>query len=372
MMRPLEHSLPSLGRAALALALCALLAGCSDDAANQSKNNAANNNANNNISGDMGDLGAGGDMDPDADMAAGDMAPGDDMQTSGDMAGGDMAGDMDPDADMPDPGDMSGFDLPDTPFMVNDMGQILCGDAPCQCSDGVDDDGDGKIDGFDPECTGPFDNDEASFATGIPGDNQDPVWQDCFFDGNSGSGDDGCRYKTGCLTGALPSTDRDCQLSQRCLDFCKPRTPNGCDCFGCCEVFKDDGTSVNIVIGTDCSLADIDDPNACPRCEQSAQCVNTCGRCELCLGKALADLPADCFPPPPVDMGTDMPTSDMGTDMPVADMGADMPADMPPADMGPPLPYTCEGGVPACSPSVACPTDRTYYCYLGCCIEYSN
>ena len=49
-----------------------------------------------------------------------------------------------------------------------------CGDVPCACSDGMDNDGDGLVDGFDPECTGPFDDDEATFATGIPGDNKDP------------------------------------------------------------------------------------------------------------------------------------------------------------------------------------------------------
>src|SRR3954469_15231541 len=68
-----------------------------------------------------------------------------------------------------------------------------------QCANCVDDDGDGKIDGFDPECTGPADNDEASFKTGIPGDNIDAPSQDCFFDGNSGSGDDGCNEHTCCL-----------------------------------------------------------------------------------------------------------------------------------------------------------------------------
>src|SRR4051812_19873672 len=40
-----------------------------------------------------------------------------------------------------------------------------------QCSDGIDNDGDGKIDLMDPECVSPLDNDESSFATGIPGDN---------------------------------------------------------------------------------------------------------------------------------------------------------------------------------------------------------
>src|SRR5690606_33835333 len=49
--------------------------------------------------------------------------------------------------------------------------EVLCGSTPCACSDGQDNDGDGVADGFDSECTGPFDHDEGSFATGIPGDN---------------------------------------------------------------------------------------------------------------------------------------------------------------------------------------------------------
>ena len=48
-------------------------------------------------------------------------------------------------------------------------GKIPIGMA--QCSDGKDNDGDGKVDYNDPECVGPLDNDEGSFATGIPGDN---------------------------------------------------------------------------------------------------------------------------------------------------------------------------------------------------------
>ena len=67
-----------------------------------------------------------------------------------------------------------------------------------QCSDGIDNDGDGLIDSADPECTGPADNDESSFATGIPGDNMDACKQDCFFDGNSGMGDDGCQWQLEC------------------------------------------------------------------------------------------------------------------------------------------------------------------------------
>ena len=70
--------------------------------------------------------------------------------------------------------------------------------ATTQCSDGIDNDGDGKIDYNDPECVGPLDNDEGTFATGIPGDNSDACKQDCFFDGNSGMGDDGCEWQLKC------------------------------------------------------------------------------------------------------------------------------------------------------------------------------
>jgi len=88
-----------------------------------------------------------------------------------------------------------------SPFVINDAGQIMCGSGVCACSDGVDGDSDGLVDMADPECVSAWDNDEASFATGIPGDNRDDC-QDCFFDGNSGSGDDGCRTPTSCvLTG---------------------------------------------------------------------------------------------------------------------------------------------------------------------------
>jgi hypothetical protein len=68
-----------------------------------------------------------------------------------------------------------------------------CGAGGCACNNGLDDDGDGLIDAADPECVGAMDNDESSFATGMPGDNRDPKWQDCFFDGNSGAGDDRLR-----------------------------------------------------------------------------------------------------------------------------------------------------------------------------------
>ncbi len=220
----------------------------------------------------------------------------------------------------------------------------LCGDAGCVCNNGIDDDDDGLIDGLDPECTGPLDNDEGSFATGIPGDNRDPKWQDCFFDGNSGAGDDDCRYHTDCLTGDKPLTDKDCALTDACIEFCAPRTPNGCDCFGCCTVQVDANTSVDILTGTSCSLDSAQDAKACPPCVKSAECGNTCGRCELCPGKTIADLPADCGP----DTGAG---------------GAPSGAGGAPGGPG----YTCDGGEQVCGPDLpGCQMGS--YCSLGCCI----
>src|SRR5690606_24975013 len=145
-------------------------------------------------------------------------------------------------------------------------GTVLCGSAPCACNNGIDDDGDGTIDGFDIECTGAIDDDEGSFATGIPGDNRDPKWQDCFFDGNSGHGDDRCRYPTECLTGELSLDDPACSVTQACRDNCQPRTPNGCDCFGCCTVPLPGGGEIDVLLTDTCSAEKLGDSEACPVC----------------------------------------------------------------------------------------------------------
>lgn len=212
------------------------------------------------------------------------------------------------------------------------------------CNDGTDNDGDGLIDGFDPECTGATDNDEGSYATGIPGDNRDPKWQDCFFDGNSGAGDDHCRYSTDCLTGKLPETDPDCTLSKACIDFCQRLTPNGCDCFGCCTIELANGTSVDVTLSATCSVAKAGDTQACPRCTKTTQCGNNCGECELCAGKTTADLPASCIPeiPPP-------------------------PPGEPPPPPPPPTP-TCDNGEQVCGPDLPPCEGSSSYCSFGCCI----
>jgi hypothetical protein len=222
----------------------------------------------------------------------------------------------------------------------------LCG-GPCACADGEDNDDDGVSDGFDTECTGPADNDEGTFATGISGDNMDPKWQDCFFDGNSGAGDDGCRYHTDCLTGDKEASDPSCTVTQGCLDFCSARTPNGCDCFGCCTIRTADGEELSIVISEQCRE---ENPEDCTTCTPSTQCGNECGECELCPGKTVADLPEHCGDTPPPDGGTAGTGGSSGT-------GG--------SDAGTPG-YSCDDGATHCAEQSDCPS-TAYYCSFGCC-----
>ena len=205
-----------------------------------------------------------------------------------------------------------------------------CGDHVCACDDGQDNDLDGLRDGLDPECTGAFDDDEASFATGLP--IKQSNCRDCYWDNNNGSGDDDCRYPASCLTGAAPSGKGNCSSctpSSTCIERCQTRTPNGCDCFGCCEVERAGGVHVSVELVDSCNLQRLDDVVACPRCVQNSACLNPCGRCELCLGKTAADLPRDCQD------------------------GA-----------GPG--YACEDGLTTCS--AASPCGPGLYCLQGCCL----
>ncbi|MDB4985281.1 MAG: hypothetical protein JWN04_459 [Myxococcaceae bacterium] len=201
------------------------------------------------------------------------------------------------------------------PIARGDAGQVLCGNAPCACSDGLDNDVDGLVDLADPECVSSWDNDEASFATGIPGDNRDDACQDCFFDGNSGSGDDGCRLPSSCLTTGTPSSGQgscnSCVASDRCKNFCEAYTPNGCDCFGCCTVQVGSNITKSVLLSSGCNI-DGDVFTGCTTCMPSVSCVNACGRCELCPGKTLDQLPADCNTTVGVDAGSPTPTCDQG------------------------------------------------------------
>ena len=172
-----------------------------------------------------------------------------------------------------------------------------CGGKVYACTNGVDDDADGLVDLDDPECTGPCDDDEASFATGIPGDNVD-CKQDCFFDGNSGQGDDGCLWDLKCDP-ANPGGNIGCEYTggsscpdtaeqdPDCVDFCSTWVPNGCDCFGCCGVTNDAGEEIWIFLNgnAECSLQNLD---ACDTCTPHiGDCGNDCdpAQCEICFGE---------------------------------------------------------------------------------------
>ena len=81
-------------------------------------------------------------------------------------------------------------------------------------------------------------------------------------------------------------------MPQDCLDFCTPMVPNGCDCFGCCEI---DGNFVYLG-GGECSLNNLE---ACDSCTFFENCNNPCmpEECELCFGQDPNDLPEDCMEP---------------------------------------------------------------------------
>jgi hypothetical protein len=220
---------------------------------------------------------------------------------------------------------------------------VQCGDHVCACANGADDDGDGRADLGDPECISSWDDDEDSFATGMPGDNRDDACQDCFFDGNSGSGNDGCRTPTSCLLTGLATSGQgscsSCEQPQRCVDYCRAYTPNGCDCFGCCEVRVTASDVRHVLLGGGCDL-DGTTLKGCTECVPNPTCNNPCGRCELCPGKTEADLPADCTGTPPSDAGT--PSEPPG--------------------------HSCDQGATVCGEGYAlCPSGAL--CQFGCCVS---
>jgi hypothetical protein len=232
----------------------------------------------------------------------------------------------------------------------------ICPVGSTACTDGKDNDGDGKIDGDDPECVGACDNDESTFATGISGDNVDACKQDCFFDGNSGQGDDKCEWNLKCdpaNPGAkicpYDANFHNCpdKQSEACVKNCQRITPNGCDCFGCCAI-PSNGKTYNVMLVSTCTTSKLDDPMACPPCTQQTSCVNTCGKCEVCLGKPAPDPSCNITPPPPADGGAP------------ADAGVT-------PDGAPPQEGPCSTGVTYCGPGGAACSGGAV-CLTGCCV----
>jgi hypothetical protein len=253
-----------------------------------------------------------------------------------------------------DAGDGSGIDSgpPGTPG-------VGCTEADIdltkpQCSNCADDDEDGLIDGFDPECTGPLDQREDSFATGIPGDNIDAKKQDCFFDGNSGAdptnGTGSGQISTCCLLldGECPKTlgggddgvgsfNRATDCNYGAAEYCIPLTPPGCDCFGCCTICVDANES------REAGCYDVlTNPQAAAGCSQETVGTDACLTCQkftACSGGECNADPEDCIlcPGETVD------------DLPEACNDQNV----------------CPGGQTACSSSADCVGDQ--YCNVGCC-----
>jgi hypothetical protein len=88
--------------------------------------------------------------------------------------------------------------------------------------------------------------------------------------------------------------------------YCGPLVPNGCDCFGCCvfpqlpyadTIINGQALKTGVYLGSSAStqspgtctmdviLAGNPAPQQCHKCVQVPSCVNTCGTCEICVGK---------------------------------------------------------------------------------------
>ncbi len=240
--------------------------------------------------------------------------------------------------------------------------------APCanqiyECGDLVDNDEDGLIDYQDPDCLGPCDDTEDGYHPELPGWQGDPCHQDCFWDTGEGS-NEGCYWDHKCdPLSVSPRFDPEGELceyqgddhviqgggptcasafmtqTEACLDYCSPLTPNGCDCFGCCELPA--GSGKHVWIGSydgsgapTCFLDDVDDPDKCRPCTPVPSCNNTCAPCEYCLGKTV--LPPECFEP---DGGT---------------------------------PEQCPPELQACGGPNQGPCPANTYCITGCCVPLPN
>jgi hypothetical protein len=202
----------------------------------------------------------------------------------------------------------------------------MCNGKLWGCGDCIDNDNDGKVDAEDVECVNPCDDDEGSFATGIPGDGMDACKQDCFFDGNSGAGDDKCQWNLKCdpANPGAPKCSYDANFNcpaqaNMCLQVCKP--PTGCDCFGCCSVYVE-GELHDILLGdADCSIDNFDQ---CAPCTKAEDCSPEECKPELCKPCINQPLPPEC------------------------------------------MEAMCQVGEAACVTNADCPGD-TEYCAAGCC-----
>ncbi|UJR79601.1 hypothetical protein [Sandaracinus amylolyticus] len=280
----------------------------------------------------------------------------------------------------------AGFVEVDGGILLPDGAIVTCLPATCDgmqylCGNCIDDDDDGVVDSEDPDCLGPCDNSEDRLNLEIPGIGA-TCNRDCYFDNDSGNGNDDCDYNLQCdplSPGTRPPPGSSCPADGRtcdgtpsatCLDVCGPLVPNGCDCYGCCDIGGEGDNWVFIGSAPEpgapiCTLAEAIARNydSCRPCTPNMECFNGCGRCELCLGRDIDDIPDDCFPPPPTDAG--VPRDDAGNPIDAGPRDAG-----PPTDAGPPPPPRCEDDRQPCGlpTDPACPGG--YYCLTGCCIYF--
>jgi hypothetical protein len=200
----------------------------------------------------------------------------------------------------------------------------FCQDQIHQCGNGIDDDEDGLVDSDDPDCVGVCDDTESTFNNKLPGTVASPCLADCYFDPNAGTGNDECYWNYQCdsnevapnywpksqfgatcaydLNANTPGTAASCtdlknSQSQACLNYCGPLVPNGCDCFGCCELPAHGGKFVylgseDVAGNPTCDVASVNDPSKCHPCEPVPGCFNACEPCERCVGDL--GVPAGC------------------------------------------------------------------------------
>lgn len=250
-----------------------------------------------------GETGSEGADSTESGASSGDSSS--DATTGSDETGG--TSDSSSSTSSDDGGSSSGSsDTSDT--SAGEDGTILCGSKLYACGNGIDDDGDGKVDLADPDCTTPCDDSENSLQTNLPGGNE-PCKSDCFWDSDSGAGNDKCEWNLICdpenpgeskgcdYDPATAMTDKcSVEMPAECIDVCSTITPNGCDCFGCCEVTPPaGGNSVFIYLDSN-SACSMDNLEACYTCTFHPGCNNTCNNdeCELCFGQSEDDLPEHC------------------------------------------------------------------------------
>ena len=185
------------------------------------------------------------------------------------------------------------------------------------CGDTLDNDGDGLVDAADPDCAGACDNAEDTFGSYFPVSPPPPCVRDCFYDRDFGPGNDACYYSWKCDSNMSPpklnprpnipqcaydpstliaGTTKSCselkkeQPDPTCLSYCGPLTPNGCDCFGCCELpsgsgkWRYLGSTGSSDLDITCSFKVMSDPEKCRPCDPVPACLNKCDKCEVCIG----------------------------------------------------------------------------------------